>query len=143
MEQSGGRAAGVQAVNYLIADNLRVGAEHRGAARLKEVIVLIAVNIVQLGAVRLGENEREGVVEGQIVLDAAGDVVHRLVDHRLGLLTLFRIVLVLVLLELFGCNDVRRLFDQLVKLLGDGCRIMVLRDCKTVVHSVTSCFLII
>lgn len=135
MEQAGGRAAGVEKLNHLIAHDLRVGAEHRGAARLQKVVVFVAVDIIEICAVRLGEHQRERVVEGKVMLHAAGDYRFGLLDHLFGFRALFVEIVLFIVLEGLRADGVDRQLDQLVELLGDGRRIRIIADGVTIVHT--------
>ena len=62
-----------------------VAAENRRAASLEEVGVAAAVYVVEPGALRPVDHQRKGVVEGEVVLDAARYVLLGLGDHGEGL----------------------------------------------------------
>ena len=68
----------------LSAHRLVVAAEHGRAAGLQEVDVLVAVDVPQARALGLLDGQREGVVEGEVVLHAAGDELHRRVGQLLA-----------------------------------------------------------
>ena len=68
-------AAGVEKLHNLLTNGLVVTAEDCGAACLKEVYVLIAVEVVEVGTLCLSYADGEGIVEGEIVLYTAGDVL--------------------------------------------------------------------
>lgn len=135
VEQAGGRAAGVEQFNDLIAHNLWVRSEHRRAASLQKVIVFVAVDIIEIRALRLGEHQRKRVVEGKIMLHAAGDYRFGLLDHLFGLRALFVEIILFIALEGFWADGVDRQLDQLVELLGDGRRIRIIADSITIVHT--------
>ena len=134
VEQTGGGAAGLQKVDDGVADDGVVGTEDGRAAGLEQVVVLVAVDVIEFRAFRFGEDQRMGIVEGKVVLDAAGDDVLRFFDHLAGLGTLLAIVLVLVLLESFGGDGVDGFLDELVELVVQCHCVGVLRDGKSGVH---------
>ena len=82
-EKTGDRAAGLEHLHDLVAHGRVVAAEHGGPARLQEVDIGIAVHISQVGALGFFHSDGEGIVEGEVVLHAAGDYRFRLVDEDL------------------------------------------------------------
>ena len=144
MEGPRQRAAGVQKVDDLLPHRRDVAAQDGGAPGLEQVVVPVAVDVPQLGPLRPGDDDGEGVVEGEVVLHPAGDDLFRLGDHRLGP-------------GAFGVKVVRRvrrqpvpadgpdgLGDQLVELRRHRRRVQVLVDCETVVgHCAVPPFLLV
>ncbi len=114
MQQAGDRAAGIQHLVDLLAHRRVVGAEQRGATGLQEVDVAVAVHVGHVGAVGLRDGQRERVVEGQVVLHAAGD--HGLGPFGQALRALAALVEVAHhLRHLVGADGPHRLLDQLVE----------------------------
>ena len=89
VQQTCHRAAFVQQFNHLFPDDGIVAAEDRRAAGLQEVNVLVAVLVVEIRAVGPRHAHGKRLVEGQIMLDAAGDILLRLLIHSLGGFALF------------------------------------------------------
>ena len=87
VEQAGHRAAGLQQLEDLLAHGRVVAAQHGRAAGLQEVDVAVAVHVPQVGAVGFLDRQREGIVEGQVVLHAAGDDLFGFVGQRLSSVT--------------------------------------------------------
>ena len=135
MEQTGGGTAGVQKIDDRFTDDGVVGTEDGRAAGLEQVVVLVAVDVIEFGAFRLGKDQREGVVEREIVLDAAGDDRLGFVDHHFGLLALFAVVFGLVLSQDFRLDGIDGALDELVEFLVDPVGIRILGDCKSGIHS--------
>ena len=135
VEEAGGGAAGVQKVDDGFADDGVVGTEDGRAAGLEQVVVLVAVDVIELRAFRFGEDQRMRIVEGEVVLDAAGDDRFGLFDHFTGLLALLAIVLVLVLLESFGGDGVNGFLDERVEFIVQRFCVGVLRDGESGIHS--------
>jgi hypothetical protein len=73
VEQTGHRSAGLEHLDHPVTDRGVVAAQHRRAARLQEVNIAVAVHVPEIGALRFFDRHGEGIVEGQVVLDAAGD----------------------------------------------------------------------
>lgn len=73
MEKSGCGTASIKEVDDLLTNSFRVGAENSRAACLKEVKILVAVNVIEICTLCLCENKREGIVESKVMLNAAGD----------------------------------------------------------------------
>ena len=84
MEEAGDGAGLLDDLGDLLAQRRVVAAEHRGAAGLEEVDVLVAVDVPEMRALGLLDGQRERVVEGEVVLHAAGDELHRLVGQLLA-----------------------------------------------------------
>ena len=72
----------------LLVDRRVVAAEQGRAAGLEEVDVDVAVAVGEVGAVGAVDRERERVVEGEVVLHAAGDARLRPVGELLAALAL-------------------------------------------------------
>jgi hypothetical protein len=73
VQQAGDGAAFVDDLVRLFTHGLIVGAEDGRAAGLQEVGVAVAVDIPHIGTVHAGGGNRERIVEGEIVLYAAGN----------------------------------------------------------------------
>ena len=84
VEEAGDRARLLHHFGDLAPDRLVVAAEDGRPARLQEVDVLVAVDVPEVGALGLLDRQRERVVEGEVVLHAAGDELHRLVGELLA-----------------------------------------------------------
>ena len=84
VQQTCHRAAFVQQLDDLFPDDGIVAAEDRRAAGLQEVNVLVAVLVVEIRAVGPRHAHGKRLVEGQIVLDSAGDILLRLLVHGFG-----------------------------------------------------------
>ena len=89
VQQTCHRAAFIQQLDDLFPDDGIVAAENCWAAGLQEVNVLVAVLVVEIRAVGPRHTHGKRLVEGQIVLDAAGDILLRLLIHSLGGFALF------------------------------------------------------
>ena len=77
VQESGDRAAFVEQLDDRVPNGRIVAAQNGWAAGLKEVQVLIAVLVVEVGPFGFPEGYRERFVEGQIVLHASRDVFLR------------------------------------------------------------------
>ena len=86
----------MQQRNDFFAHLRGVGAQHGGAPGLQEIKVDIAVNIRQLVSARLGDDQREGIVERQVVLHSPGNALLGLLNHRLGLGAFFLEVVIFI-----------------------------------------------
>ena len=75
MEESRDRPVLPDHLNDLVRDRLIVASQEGGSPGLKIVHIAVAVHIVKVGAFRLVNGKREGVVEGQVVLDTAWDIL--------------------------------------------------------------------
>jgi hypothetical protein len=73
VEESGHRAGLADHGGHLFVHRAVVAAKDGRAAGLQEIDVRVAVPVGQVGALGPVDRERERVVEGQVVLDAAGD----------------------------------------------------------------------
>ena len=84
VEQPGDRAGGGDHLGDLLAQRRVVAAEDGRAAGLEEVDVLVAVDVPEVRALGLLDGQRERVVEGEVVLHAAGDELTRFVGELLA-----------------------------------------------------------
>ena len=75
VEQPGHRAALAHHLVDPVPHRRVVAAEDRRTAGLQEVDVGVAVEVGEVGALRLGDGQRERVVEREVVLDATGDAL--------------------------------------------------------------------
>ena len=131
MEQTRHGAAVLDELDRLFLNGGIVAAEDGGAARLQEVDVLVAVQIVHIGAFRLDDAHREGLVESEVVLNAAGDILLRLCGDGFGLRALLVVVVgANVLVCLFG-DTVNGLIGELFQTLIDLLRISPAGDAVT------------
>ena len=73
MEKTGNGATFIYKLNCLLADGAVVAAEDGRAACLKEVKILVAVDIIEICALCFGDADGERIVERKVVLNAAGD----------------------------------------------------------------------
>ena len=105
MEQTGHGAAVLDELDRLFLDGGIVAAQDGGTARLQEVDILVAVKVVHVRAFRLDDAHGERLVESEVVLHAAGDVLLRLRGDGFGLGALLVVVV---------------LADVLISLLGDA-----------------------
>ena len=135
MEKTGGRPAGIQKVYDLVPDFRRIGAEDSRAACLKQVKILVAVDIDHFISKRTLDCDRERIVKCKIVFDAARNNFLCLVRQFFGLLTLLSEVLFLIFPEIFRFDGINRLPDQRIQLSCDRCRIQIIVriNCITVV----------
>ena len=83
MEKTGGGAAGIQQVDHGFPDFGRIAAEDSRAAGLEQIVIFIAVHVGHLVSVRACDRDRERIVEGKVVLHAAGNDFLRFVGHLL------------------------------------------------------------
>ena len=135
MEQTGGRTAIVQQFLNLLLHYIVVRAQDGGTAGLQEVVILVAVNIVELSTLGLGHYDGERIVKRQVVLHTAGNDLFRLGDHRLRLRALLVEVFFFILLQCSRADGINRLFDERVQLSGDLRCIKILRNCKSGIHN--------
>lgn len=84
VEQTGYGAAFVQEFEDLFSDCGIVAAENGGTARLQEVDVLVAVDVIKVSTIRLCHANGERIVERKVVLDAAGDKLFGFRDNLFG-----------------------------------------------------------
>ena len=144
VEKPCGRTAGVQKVDDLLTDDLRVAAKHSGTACLQQIVVLIAVDVVKLRPLSLSDDYGEGIVESQIVLHSPGNDALRLRDHLFGTRALLIKVLNLISDESLRSHAVDGHVLQPVQLGADLRRVWIFIDRKTIVcHNFTSGFLLI
>ena len=115
-EKARRRPAGVQEVDDRIPHHRVIRTQNRGPAGLQEVVIPVPVGVVELGPLGLVNHNREGIVEGQIVLHPARNDLLCLRDHRLGLLALLLKIIVHIILHRVGPHPVNGLLDQLVQL---------------------------
>ena len=144
VEQSGGRPAGIQQINDLLPDHRVIASQNRRAAGLEQIIILVPVQVIHLRPLRLRNDDRERIVESQIVLHTSRD--HRLClgDHGLRLPALLIEIMLFVVLQRIFPNRIHRLPNQLVQLLRHRFRIEILIDAVTVVcHILPSCYLLV
>ena len=85
MEQACDGAALIEQLKDFFPDHRVIAAQDGGAAGLEKVNVLVAVLVVEVSPLGLGHAHGEGLVEGQVVLHTAGDVLLGLLIHRPGL----------------------------------------------------------
>ena len=135
MEQTGNGAAFLDQLNGLVAHGGVIAAQNRRAAGLQEVVVFVAVDIVQLGAVGLRDDDGERIVERKVVLHAAGDDLFGFFDHGLGLLALFGEVFVFIFFQRCGADGIDRGSKQIVELFVDRFCVMVFGDRKSGIHN--------
>lgn len=64
------------------ADHFGITAQDGAAAGLQKIDILVFVQVRQIGPVSFCKNQWKRVVEGQVVLHAARNDIHGLVDHR-------------------------------------------------------------
>ncbi len=93
VQKSGYRAALVEKLYDLLAYGGVVAAENSRAACLQEVNILVAVLIVEICAVCLCHAHGEWLVEGEVVLHAAGDIFLALLKDSVRLLALLIVIL--------------------------------------------------
>ena len=93
VEQTRNGAAFVEQLKHLFPYDRIVAAQDGGAAGLQEVDVLVAVLVVEVSSLGFGHTHGKRLVEGQIVLDAAGDILLRLLIYGAGLGALLVIIL--------------------------------------------------
>ena len=105
MEQTGHGAAVLDELDRLFLDGGIVAAQDGGTASLQEVDILVAVKVVHVRAFSLDDAHGERLVESEVVLHAAGDVLLRLRGDGFGLGALLVVVV---------------LADVLISLLGDA-----------------------
>ncbi len=128
MEQAGDRPAGLQQLDDLFAHGSIVVAQYGRAAGLQEVDVSIAVRIPEVSTIGFFDSNGKGIVEGQIMLDAAGNELFGLVGQRFRAGTL-RIKIGDELLELILTHPSQRLVDQRIKTAVDVVNIRILGNC--------------
>ena len=75
VEKTGYGAASVEEFENFFFDRREVAAQNGGAARLKEVDILVAVAVVQICAFSLLHAHGEREVEREVVLNAAGNIL--------------------------------------------------------------------
>ena len=140
VEQARGGAAGLQQLDDLVPHRRRVAAQDGGPPGLQQVVVPVAVDVVELGPLRPGDHDGEGVVEGQVVLHPAGDHLFGLGDHLLGPGALLLKVVLYIVRQLVPADGPHRLLDQLVQLPCHRRRVQILVDRESIVgHGNTSC----
>ena len=81
VEEPRDRAGLLDHLGHLPTQRLVVAAEHGRTARLQEVDVRVTVDVPEAGALGLLDRQRKRVVEGEVVLHAAGDELRRLVGQ--------------------------------------------------------------
>ena len=111
VEQSRGWAALIKQFNYFLPHLRRVGTQHGGPPGLQEVVVAVAVNVVEVSSFGLGKDQGEGVVEGEVVLHSAGDKLHGPVNDLLRFPAFLRVILFFIFFEGFGLDGVNGLAD--------------------------------
>ena len=137
VEQTGYRAAVIKKLNDLLSHGSIVAAEDCRAACLQEVVVLVAVKVIKERAFSLGHANREGIVESEVVLNAAGDILLCLGGDRLRLCALGLEIIENVFKCLFG-NTIDRLRSELVKLMVNGLCVFPFADSISVAHDNSS-----
>ena len=93
VEQARDGAALIEQLKDLFPDHGVIAAQDGGAAGLEEIDVLVAVLVVEVSALGLGHAHGKGLIKGQIVLHAAGDILLGLLIYRPGLGTLLIVIL--------------------------------------------------
>ena len=141
VEQSRGRAAGIQQIDHLFPHFRHIAAQDGGTSGLKQIVIPIAVNIPQFCPFRLCDDDGEGVIEGQVVLHPAGDHLLCLGDHLLGLGT-FCVKIVLDVVRQFVPPDrPDGLGNQLIQLRRHLFRVQIFVDCETAVSHLAASLL--
>ena len=139
MEQAGYGAALVKKRDDLFSYGSIVAAEDCRTACLQEIVVLVAVKVIEERALSLCYADREGIVEGEVVLNAAGDVLLRLGGDCLRLCALCLEIIENILECVFG-NAIDRLRGELVKLAVNGLCVFPVADSISVAHDNSSWF---
>ena len=133
VEESRRRTAVLQKVDYCISYYRVVAADHDRSACLKQIIVFIAVYIIEFCPLGLPDCQWERIVEREIVLHSSRDVLLGLGRHGLGTRALcLEIVLNIVLKRIF-LNTIHRAVSQLIKLLYHRFSIHIFIDRKSIV----------
>ncbi len=114
VQQSGHRSALVQHLVDACAQRRWVGAEQGRAAGLQEIDVAVVVDVGQVGALGAAHRQRERVVEGQVVLHAAGNHPLRGVAQLLGALAAL-LEVAHHLVHAIAPDRPHRLFDQRIE----------------------------
>ena len=127
VEQPGHRSGLLDHLGHLSPERLVVAAEHRGPAGLQEVDVLVAVQVPEVGALGLAHGQGERVVEGEVVLHAAGDELHGGSGELLAAAAA-RVVPGEHLVHHVAANGAERLLDQRAELLVDRGNVRVAAD---------------
>ena len=73
VQEAGDRPALIQNLIHLAPQLRRIGAQQRRPAGLQKVGVAVAVHVGQVRAGGLRHRQREGIIEGQVVLHTAGN----------------------------------------------------------------------
>ena len=128
MEKAGGRAAGIEQLDDLLTHCGGIAAQNGGAARLQEVKVSVAVDIIEICALSLGKDEGERIVESEVVLNAAGNDLLCFLDHLLRGRALLLKILGAVILKSFRLDRIDRLLNKCVKLLSNKLSVGVIDD---------------
>ena len=137
VEKTGNGTAGFDKFDRLFLNFGEVAAEDCRAACLQEVVVLVAVKVIKERAFSLGHANREGIVESEVVLNAAGDILLCLGGNRLRLCALGLEIIENVFKCLFG-NAIDRLRSELVKLIVNGLCVFPFADSISVAHDNSS-----
>ena len=131
VEQTRDGAAFLDELDGLFLHRGIVAAEDGGSARLQKVDILVPVYVIHIGAFRLDHTHRERLVEGKVVLNAAGDILLGFGGDGLGLRALLVIVVFADVLVCLFRNAVNGLGSELFQALVDFLRIRPARYAVT------------
>ena len=152
VEKTGNGTAFLDQLYRLVPYRGEVASQYRGTARLKEIDILVTVNVGQVSTLCFDHTHRERLVECKVVLNSAGDIFFRLGSDRFGFGALFVEVLryYLVVLVLGNAVDVciGKLLETFVDLFGVSpsgdavtCFLFALEFGICNLHCKTSCYL--
>ena len=127
MEKPGDGTAASQHLENFFAHRRIVAAQHSGTARLQKINVSISVRIPQISVIRFLDGDREGIVEREIVLYAAGNELPGFVCQ------FFRAFALVIekaqeLLHLLAPYRAQRLADEVIQLFVYFVRIVIFTD---------------
>ena len=114
VEETGHRPAGLQHFDDLVAHGRIIAAEHGRAAGLQEIDIAVPIGVPQVGAFGLFDGDREGIIEGQVVLHPAGDEFLGFQVERLRA-GAFGLEIVQVFLHALRPDGMHRLADQRIQ----------------------------
>ena len=125
MKQTGHRTARIQQFFDLFPNFRRIRTQNGRSARLQKIDVFVSIDVVKIGAFGFRHHQRKRIIKSQIMLNSAGNVIHRLLDHFFGFLTL-GLVIVQIFFHCFFFNSTDRHFNQRVQLIHNFPGIMIL-----------------
>ena len=128
VEQTGDGSALLDQLDRLFLHRREVAAQNGRAARLQEVDVLVAVDVGEICPLRLGHAHREGLVEGEVVLNAARNILFGFRGDLLGLGALDVIVFGAYLFVFLFGNAVNILIGEFFETLIDLLSVCPARD---------------